>query len=230
MPLPETITKESSMVFTFGPTGSFGYCSAAPLIEGKIGWWSNWGSSQIPTNNMRDSAQIRAELQQRHSKWHDPTIRHIVSTATTAVIYPIWTTPELPLWSRKGAIILGDAAHTLQATSGQGACQALEDSVAFCLFLCHYLRLAKLGHANLSDSDVVELTAKGLYDVRHERVATIRERSRNLYLTREPIKNIAFEYLYYMYIFFLTAFPFLGTPLLPSSRNSQGVLTTPKGS
>ncbi|KAH0837075.1 hypothetical protein AYO21_04536 [Fonsecaea monophora] len=55
--------------------------------------------------------------------------------------YPTWTTPELPYWSLRGrAVLVGDAAHALQPSSGQGASQALEDAEALALSLReHYL-------------------------------------------------------------------------------------------
>jgi len=54
--------------------------------------------------------------------------------------YPTWTTPELPNWTLNGrAVLVGDAAHALQPSSGQGACQALEDAEALALFLKHHL-------------------------------------------------------------------------------------------
>jgi hypothetical protein len=54
--------------------------------------------------------------------------------------YPTWTTPELPHWTLRGrAVLVGDAAHALQPSSGQGACQALEDAEALALLLKHHL-------------------------------------------------------------------------------------------
>ncbi|KIW81250.1 hypothetical protein Z517_04275 [Fonsecaea pedrosoi CBS 271.37] len=53
--------------------------------------------------------------------------------------YPTWTTPELPYWSLRGrAVLVGDAAHALQPSSGQGASQALEDAEALALSLREY--------------------------------------------------------------------------------------------
>ncbi|KIY00738.1 uncharacterized protein Z520_03403 [Fonsecaea multimorphosa CBS 102226] len=57
--------------------------------------------------------------------------------------YPTWTTPELPCWSLRGrAVLVGDAAHALQPSSGQGASQALEDAEALAVFLKRYLASA----------------------------------------------------------------------------------------
>jgi hypothetical protein len=54
--------------------------------------------------------------------------------------YPTYTTPELPYWDVGGrAILIGDAAHALQPSSGQGASQALEDAETLSLLLTHFL-------------------------------------------------------------------------------------------
>lgn len=198
------------MVFTFGPTGSFGYCSAGPAEQRKLGWWSNWGNSEAPSGNAVDPEEVRRQLQDRHGSWHDPVIRNIIKAMTTDCIYPIWTTPELPYWGKSGAVLLGDAAHTLQATSGQGAAQALEDSVTFSLLLTHYLATAENPDTILSENQAIQGAIQGLYEIRNPRVTAIKARARNLYLSRKRITNVVVEYLYYGMIYLWTAFPLLG--------------------
>lgn len=198
------------MVFTFGPTGSFGYCSAAPQSQRKLGWWSNWGTREAPDGNVMDPEEIRKQLRERHGTWKDPVIQNIIEEMDTDRIYPIWTTPDLPHWGEGGAVLLGDAAHTLPATSGQGAGQALEDSVVFSLLLAHYMAKAEAAGGGLTVEEVIKLSIKGLYEIRYPRVATIKARSRNLYLTNKKIDNVVFEYMYYLFIYMWTNFPILG--------------------
>ena len=107
-------------------------------------------------------------------------------------------------------MLLGDAAHTLPATSGQGAGQALEDSVVFSLLLAHYMAKAEAAGGGLTVEEVIKLSIKGLYEIRYPRVATIKARSRNLYLTNKKIDNVVFEYMYYLFIYMWTNFPILG--------------------
>lgn len=207
------------MVFTFGPTGSFGYCCAAPVPQRKLGWWSNWGSPNVPDRNVVEPEEIRRQLQERHGTWKDPVIRTIIEKMSTDRVYPIWTTPTLPHWGgESGAVLLGDAAHTLQATSGQGAGQALEDSVTFSLLLSHYIAEAETAGSDLTVETAVTLAAKGLYEIRNPRVATIRSRARNLYLTNKRINNIIVEHLFYCFIYLWTNFPIIGKQLFPRSR------------
>lgn len=74
--------------------------------------------------------------------------------------FPTWTTPELPHWTLRGrAVLVGDAAHALQPSSGQGACQALEDAEALALLLKHHLN---------SDSNSVQRSAAPASSVSRE--------------------------------------------------------------
>ena len=208
--MPEAITKNKSMVFTFGPTGSLGYCCVSSLPQQKLGWWSNWGSPNVPDRNVMDTEEIRRQLQERHGTWKDPVIQSIIEQMTTNRVYPIWTTPNLPYWGVAGAVLLGDAAHTLQATSGQGAGQALEDSVTFSLLLSHYITKVETAGSDLIVEEGIKLATEGLYEIRNPRVATIKARARNIYITNKRINNIIVEYLFYCFIYLWTNFPVIG--------------------
>lgn len=192
------------MVFTFGPAGSFGYCSAAPQEKRLVGWWSNWGLTSIPESNIVDPEEVRKQLLDRHGSWKDPVIQEIIAAMSTDRVYPLWTTPELPYWGRDRALILGDAAHTLQANSGQGASQALEDSVTFTLLLDTYL------NTGWSDEDAIRLSIKGLYEIRNPQVQIVKSQARNLFVTKKKIDNVVFEYAFYFFILLWTRFPVLG--------------------
>jgi hypothetical protein len=56
--------------------------------------------------------------------------------------YPAMTTPPLPTYTLNttcsSIVLIGDAAHALLPSSGQGACQALEDAETLALLLRHY--------------------------------------------------------------------------------------------
>jgi 2-polyprenyl-6-methoxyphenol hydroxylase-like FAD-dependent oxidoreductase len=170
-----------------------------------------------------DADEIRRQLQERHGTWKDPVIQKIINDPKTDRIYPVWTTPNLPHWGQRGTVLLGDAAHALRAMSGQGAGQALEDSVTFCLLLAHYLRAAETAGSNLTVREAIDLSAKGLFEIRSPRVAFVRDRSRRMYFTKKRINNIAIEYLWYLFILFCTKFSMIGkcfSPLLsPKPRN-----------
>ena len=88
-----------------------------------------------------------SSLLSRHRSWKNPTItailQHLEQSGPQNLdgFYPTYTTPELPTWQKNGKLVLvGDAAHALQPSSGQGACQALEDAEGLGLLLQYYLR------------------------------------------------------------------------------------------
>jgi salicylate hydroxylase len=59
----------------------------------------------------------------------------IIDLITSALITPIYFRDPLPVWGTDRIILMGDAAHPTPPSAGQGAAQALEDSVtlAACL-------------------------------------------------------------------------------------------------
>lgn len=205
--MPRAIREQRSVVVTFGPTGSFGYAASAPLAQQQVGWWSNWPTDQPPTSSQMDASVVKRELQERHGTWNDAHIQHCIASSTTDRVYPLWTTPALPHWGERGCVLLGDAAHTLQATSGQGAAQALEDSATFSLLLSRYL---EQDAAREAVSACIEAATRGLYELRHERVANIKTRARNLYFGRRQSRSVVWEYVYYCFLLVVTNFPRLG--------------------
>lgn len=95
-----------------------------------------------------------------------PTSTSIISSTALVGSFPTWTTPELPYWTVQGrAALVGDAAHALQPSSGQGACQALEDSEALALFLRHYLVSSSHSPSSSSLSSTKRPTSKSTADL-----------------------------------------------------------------
>jgi 2-polyprenyl-6-methoxyphenol hydroxylase-like FAD-dependent oxidoreductase len=115
---------------TFGRSGFFGYgfCSTDPK-DGAM-WWSTQ-----PANGM-DAAAFRAQeqstlkqhLRDFHRGWHDP-IPAIIDAADNIVVTDTLDVATLPVWSRKRALLIGDAAHATSPHAGQGASLALEDAL-----------------------------------------------------------------------------------------------------
>ncbi|KIW66914.1 hypothetical protein PV04_06199 [Phialophora macrospora] len=115
--------------------------------------------TQTQTQTFDKRLALKALLQ-RHSTWKNGPVSAIIKYVSTHkheyehkhehnyagaskaldACYPTWTTPELPTWAKGGrAVLVGDAAHALQPSSGQGACQGLEDAEALVLFLRRFL-------------------------------------------------------------------------------------------
>ena len=209
MDIPQELIDDKSMVFTFGPTGFFGYSPAGPPSGRSLLWWSNWETPAVPDRTAIDTADIKRQLIERHGTWADPIIQDILQNVTVDSIYPIWTTPDLPHWGETGAVLIGDAAHALQPTTGQGSSQALEDSQTLALLLAHYLPRAEDPNDELTTADAIKLTAKGLYEIRRPRVARIKARGRTLDKTKKSV-NIVLEYSLYAFMWLLTNVPALG--------------------
>lgn len=159
-----------SMNFIFGGNGFFGYffsdsCSSDPRRDSpfhisesgdSLAWWSTYEIKDCPDRKSIDVHDVVSQLRDRHSQWKDPVVRRILKSLTVQNMYPTWTSPQLPTWERHGVVLLGDAAHALPPTSGQGTSQAFEDCEAFVLLLAHHLRKRNEDH---EDHDSTEQAA-----------------------------------------------------------------------
>ncbi|KAL8701495.1 MAG: hypothetical protein Q9201_004881 [Fulgogasparrea decipioides] len=71
----------------------------------------------------------------------------------TLSIWPYYTVPKLPSWTSSShhnrVLILGDAAHAIPPTAGQGASQGFEDAFSLALLLSH-LSLSQSGTSDLA--------------------------------------------------------------------------------
>lgn len=78
-----------------------------------------------------------AELKRRFGGWHDPVPTLIAATPPDRVLrHDVFELAHpLPSFVEGRLAVLGDAAHAMTSDLGQGACQALEDSVVLCAAL-----------------------------------------------------------------------------------------------
>ncbi|KAF2454551.1 hypothetical protein BDY21DRAFT_423490 [Lineolata rhizophorae] len=176
-----------AMVFTFGPTGFFGYSGSAP--GNSLMWWSTY---ELPLETARaetNGARTKRRLQERHGRWKDPVVRDLVEVVDVDPPYLSWTVPELPAWGKGGVVLVGDAAHALQSTSGQGASQAFEDGLTLSLLLAHYLRKVYTQQQQqqqqsesgaMSELEAVKLSARKLFEIRSPRTGEIARTARKL--------------------------------------------------
>ncbi|KAF5568180.1 kynurenine 3-monooxygenase [Fusarium phyllophilum] len=80
-----------------------------------------------------DPASLCALLRRNYDQWHDTAKRAIdelCKRPESILCWPFYAMPKLPSWSSSSGnvIIIGDAAHAMPASSGQGVNQALEDA------------------------------------------------------------------------------------------------------
>jgi FAD-dependent urate hydroxylase len=96
-----------------------------------------WAAAQVrPLSEAVPTADMRKEVEDLFGEWPSP-IEHIIRATPADAIRLIAVHDLEPLhtWSRANVLLVGDAAHAPLPTSGQGACQALEDAwhLARCL-------------------------------------------------------------------------------------------------
>lgn len=230
-PLPARVADNKAMVFTFGRKGFFGYASSGPASSNSLMWWSTFDTDSVPskTTNL-DADEIKKGLQERHGGAADPVVRDIISRAEVQSIYPTWVMPDLPHWGVNGIVLVGDAAHALSPTTGQGASQALEDAQTLGLLLAGTLKKAYSSFSSPTNSPgadpeeeeasslsgrekaALALTLKLYYQIRHGRVAAIRARGKKMDRGKRTM-SVVEEYA--MYCFFKLMMTFLPIGELP---------------
>jgi len=97
-----------------------------PLRNGRCFWAAGW---QAPTPPLQSPERDIAALSSRFQGW--PALIETVLAqreAGTLNRIAVHDLEPLPHWHRENVVLIGDAAHAALPTSGQGACQALEDA------------------------------------------------------------------------------------------------------
>ena len=216
------------LTLTLGSHGFFGYgpCNLTPSSNGAYQsqygtnradripstpakdavWWSTYQVQDLPDSNNLDFEDIKSQLQNRHSNFKNPIIQNIIANVTIDSIYPTWTTPSLPTWSTNNIALVGDAAHALQTSSGQGASQALEDAQVIAMLLAHHLR-----HSTLDMQENISLALKQYVEIRKPRIERIAEHARKMGDMKRK-KGKVEEWVTYFFIWAMG--------LLPRSWNS----------
>ena len=130
-------------------------------------------------------------------------------------IYPTWVLEKLPHWGENGIVLIGDAAHALDPTTGQGASQAFEDSQTLALLLKEVLQTKSVGDpAKDSEREKVNLAIKLFYEIRAPRVHEIVERGKKLSGSKTDV-GVVTEYFLYFFLWLLNRFPIVGKLHVP---------------
>ena len=96
--------------------------------------------------------------------------REIIRRSVEPSIWQLRDIAPLPLWHRGKAVLIGDAAHAMLPTQGQGASQSFEDAEA----LQYFLRDISVS----SEEAQLEQALAAVYAARHERASLIQAYSR----------------------------------------------------
>ncbi|KAL8768228.1 MAG: hypothetical protein Q9209_005457 [Squamulea sp. 1 TL-2023] len=208
------------MIVTFGSHGFFGYgpstvapqsnhfaeCTA-PMGDEAV-WWSTYESKDLPDTRRLDRQDIRRQLKERHAGWKDPVVRKTVDEAVIDSVYPTWIMPDLPTWHTRGIVLVGDAAHAMQPSSGQGASQGLEDAQVLSMFLAHWLErhfsLSATRAGRLPDtvSEAVDQASKQYFEMRQPRVKKITDRAKQMGDMKRK-KGLLEEWLTYLILWII---------------------------
>jgi len=119
----EPVFEEIAVSDCWGVGERFGI---VPINANRAYWAGGIAASEI---GPRNPDEYKAELQNVFSGWPDPVSRIIAETPVDR-INKIYVHDHDPVdsWHRDNVLMIGDAAHAPLPTSGQGACQALEDA------------------------------------------------------------------------------------------------------
>ena len=124
------VFKEMDVKDYWGTGERFGI---VPVSQNKAYWAGGIASKNT---NERKPKNYKTELKSIFSSWSN-TIEKVITETPAKKINKIYVHDHNPIekWHKNNLIVIGDASHAPLPTSGQGACQALEDAwyLAECL-------------------------------------------------------------------------------------------------
>lgn len=124
-------------VFTmvFGRRAFFAYLRRAP---GDVWWFANIPRATAATADELAAwtpAAWRAELERLFADDDSPALELLAGTPRLLGPWNTLDLPKVPVWHRGPVGLVGDAAHAISPTSGQGASLAVEDGVLLARWL-----------------------------------------------------------------------------------------------
>ncbi|WP_423380758.1 FAD-dependent oxidoreductase [Burkholderia sp. LMG 32019] len=159
------LVDEASIFDYWGVRERFGIVA---LDRHRMYWAAAWPETDPGEETESDPAVM---LEQRFATWPAPVVNVIRATPSDTIAkIRVHDLDPVDVWHRGNVLMIGDAAHAPLPTSGQGACQALED--AWHLARC----LDEHGAGNDSDLDaaLASFTMR-----RRPKTAAITERARD---------------------------------------------------
>ncbi|MGW5106265.1 FAD-dependent oxidoreductase [Nocardia sp. NPDC004123] len=121
----------------FGKKAFFGYLVAP---GGEIWWFANMpGAQELSKQTVASTApaQWRDQLARMLAADRGPAAAIVAATpdATFVTGFNQYDMPSVPTWHNDRMVIIGDAAHAVASSSGQGVSMAVEDAVTLAICL-----------------------------------------------------------------------------------------------
>lgn len=167
-----------------GRNGFFGYGidrgTSATASDARGVCWSTYTLKDLPDDwRSIDCEAVQRQLQARHKTWKNDVVQRIIKELNIEQVWPTFTIPPLPMWEMQGCILLGDAAHAVQPSSGQGSSMAMEDAETLARLLAHHLAQdPEAGHL---------LACKQYSDLRVPRLAKVHKKAQQLDSMKQDI-------------------------------------------
>lgn len=128
--LPDTARQQMH----FGKRAFFGYT----VKEGTAYWFTNIPQEFAPVRGELEKIPPEVWLTKVRALHRDAVepIRHILARADSVIgAWPLYNMPPLPAWHTRRICLIGDAAHAVSPSTGQGASLAIEDAVSLAMCL-----------------------------------------------------------------------------------------------
>ncbi|MFE9457114.1 FAD-dependent monooxygenase [Streptomyces californicus] len=94
---------------------------------GRLYWW---GTKNMPTEESHDWKGSKADVQRAYAGWADVVQEAVRATPEEDILaVPSRDRVFLERWGEGPVTLLGDAAHPMLTSLGQGSCMAIEDAV-----------------------------------------------------------------------------------------------------
>ncbi|HLF61018.1 MAG TPA: FAD-dependent monooxygenase [Acidimicrobiia bacterium] len=127
--IPGLEARPGDYEMVWGKRCFFGY-TVAP--DGEVWWFANPPARREPTAARLaglESSQIKKALADLVADDRSPAAQIIASDRGVLRVTNQYDLPHVPTWRRGRMVIIGDAAHAVSPSSGQGCSLAVEDAV-----------------------------------------------------------------------------------------------------
>lgn len=117
-----------AMRMVWGWRAFFGYTVQE---NGEAWWFANVGEARAPRRGELEAVSTEEWRRRLLALFADdaPFIARLIEATPEITATSIHDLPSLPAWHRGRVVLMGDAAHAVSPSSGQGASLALEDAI-----------------------------------------------------------------------------------------------------